>query len=98
MTGPAHTTYTLGTRSRRAADVKSPLLIRRPASVYAGWRVWARDEAKGHYVEVLEYGPTEFVQGEPQAWSVGTFETRDSAIDAASQAYRYINKNMKAAA
>ena len=63
-----------------------------------GVLAFARDERTGEYVQVFEFGPTEWVQGEPQAWSSGNFETVEDAQKWAGKAYRYVNKNGRRAA
>jgi predicted mannosyl-3-phosphoglycerate phosphatase (HAD superfamily) len=89
----AHTSYLLGNRVRRP-NRTCAILIRETGTI-EGVIAYARDERTGEYVQVLETGPTEFVQGEPQAWSTGNFETREAAIKFASKAYRWLNKGVK---
>lgn len=83
--------YELAARTRFGANITAPLAWKDTKGV-EGVKIWARDEATGEYVRVLETGVTEWVDGEPQAWSSGNFETVESAKHFASMAYRYINK------
>lgn len=57
-----------------------------------GVKAWARDERTAEYVRVYETGPTEWVDGQPQAWSTGNFESVDDAKKWATTAYRWLNK------
>jgi hypothetical protein len=84
------TTYQLGARYgfKKFSDA---ILILNTKSI-EGVKAWARDEKRGEYVQVLETGPTEWVDDEPQAWSTGNFETVEAARKWASTAYRYLNK------
>jgi len=85
------THYELGARVKLAANFTAELVWKDTKSI-EGVKIWARHEATGEYVRVLETGPTEWVDGQPQAWSTGNFETLADAKKFASMAYRYINK------
>lgn len=84
------TTYTLGARYgfRKFNDA---ILVLNTKTI-EGVKAWARDEKSGDYVRVLETGPTQWVDDEPQAWSTGNFESVEDARKWASTAYRYINR------
>lgn len=88
------THYELGARAK-LANVTAGIVWKNTKSV-EGVKAWARDVRTGEYVRVLETGPTEWVDGEPQAWSTGNFETVETAQKFASMAYRYINKGVRA--
>jgi hypothetical protein len=89
-----HTHYQLGARSNFASLTGG--IVWKKGDAIEGVKAWARDEKTGEYVRVLETGPTEWVDNEPQAWSSGNFETVDDARKFASMAYRYINKRRAA--
>jgi hypothetical protein len=91
------TTYTLGRRVRFSAKFTSPIGMTDTKSI-EGVKAWARDEETGEYIQVFEYQPEEFVQGEPQSASEGNFETIEDARKWAQKAYRWINKGRKIAA
>lgn len=87
-----HISYELGGRVQ-IANAAAPIVIRwNAANPIEGIKAFARDERNGDYVRVYEVGPTEWVQNEPQAWSAGNFETKESARHFASKAYRWINR------
>lgn len=87
----ATTHYELAGRTTFPAHVTTALAWIDTKSI-SGVKIWARDEQTGEYVRVLENGPTQWVDGEPQAWSSGNFESVDGAKKFASMAYRYINR------
>lgn len=89
------THYELSGRSKFAAHINAPLAWVNTKSI-EGVKIWARDESTGEYVRVLECGPTEWVDGLPQAWSSGNFGTVEDAKKFAGMAYRYINKGRRA--
>jgi hypothetical protein len=88
------THYTLGNLIKFPANVTGEI-VWKVGNEIEGIKVWARDERNGTYVNVLEYGPTEWVDGEPQAWSRGNFENLETAKKFASMAYRFINKGRR---
>lgn len=88
------TTYQLGAR-QTFANLTGGIVWKDTKSI-EGVKAWARDERTGEYVRVLETGPTEWVDSEPQAWSTGNFESVDDAKNWASKAYRYINRRAPA--
>lgn len=89
-----HTHYELGGRTN--LDATGAIVIRWNAqNPIEGIKAFARDERSGEYVRVYEVGPTEWVDNQPQAWSSGNFESKDSARHFASKAYRWINKGRK---
>jgi hypothetical protein len=63
---------------------------------YQGIELYARDEKAAEYVRVLETAAEQFVDDEAQAYSVGNFETMESARHFGSMAYRHINKGVGA--
>lgn len=87
------TTYTLGGRCK--FPKLSAGICWKDKGGIEGVIAFARDERTGDYVRVYEYGPTEWVDNEPQAWSEGNFETVEDAKKYASKAYRWINKGRK---
>jgi len=89
------THYELAGRVTFAAHIKAPLAWKDTKSI-EGVKIWARDERTGEYVRVLETGPTQWVDNEPQAWSSGNFGNVDDAKKFAGMAYRYINKGRRA--
>lgn len=93
MTNTTH--YELGAVTRFPATITAPLAWKDTKSI-EGVKIWARNEKTGAYVRVLETGPTEWVDDEPQAWSSGNFETIEAAKKFAGMAYRYINKGLGA--
>jgi hypothetical protein len=88
------THYELGAR-QTFANLTGGIVWKNTKSI-EGVKAWARDERTGEYVRVLETGPTEWVDDEPQAWSTGNFETVEAAQKFASMAYRYLNKGRRA--
>jgi hypothetical protein len=91
-----HTHYELGGRTK-IANAKSPIFLTwNKANPIEGISAYVRDEATGEYVRIYEVGPTEWVQGEPQAWSRGNFETEESVQRFGSMAYRWLNKRRAA--
>lgn len=84
------THYELGTRAT-FSNMTGAILWKNTKSI-EGVLAWARDERTGEYVRVYEVAPEEFVQGEPQSYSRGNFETVEDAKRFASKAYRWINK------
>ena len=87
-------TYELGARKVLPSNFTSGIVWKDTKSI-AGVLAWARDEKTGEYVRVYETGATEWVDDEPQAWSTGNFEDVESAKNAASKAYRWINKGRR---
>lgn len=87
------TSYTLG--ARKTFPNISGAIAWKNLGVIGGVAAYARVEKTGEYVQVLETAPTEWVDGEPQAWSTGNFETVESAKNWASKAYRYLNKGAR---
>lgn len=83
--------YQLGAKYK-CEEQSSPILVNDTKSI-KGVLAFARDEKSQEYVRVYEVGPTIFVDGEPQAWSSGNFESVEDAKYWASQAYKWINKN-----
>lgn len=90
------TTYTLGGKFRFSGLDGQVYTSRFDAIV--GIKCFVRDEASGEYVQVLETAPDQWVDGEPQSWTTGNFETREAAKKWGWVAYRYINRNRRAAA
>jgi hypothetical protein len=90
----SYISYNLGGRFK-AGKITDQVYICKGKNPFDGWKAFARDEEKGNYVQVFEVGPTEWVQGEPQAWSHGNFSTKEDAHKYASKAYHYINKHLK---
>jgi Na+-transporting NADH:ubiquinone oxidoreductase subunit NqrB len=94
------THYELAGRARLTLASGEPMtgaIVWKNVGGIEGVKAWARDERTGEYVRILETAPTEWVDNEPQTWASGNFETVDAAKKFASMAYRYINKNRKAA-
>lgn len=89
MSGPL-VNYELGARSRFPSMTGA--ILWKNEGGYAGVLAWARCNRTGEYVRVYEVGPEEWVQGEPQSWSRGNFETVESAKKFASKAYRWLNR------
>lgn len=87
----AHTSYELGETVRFPAHINSGICWN-SKNPLEGVKAWARNEKTGEYVRVFEVGPTEWVDGQPQAWSSGNFENVADAQKFASKAYRYINR------
>lgn len=87
--------YELAGRAKLAPHITAPLAWVNTKSI-EGVKIWARDERTSEYVRVLECGPTEWVDGTPQSWSSGNFDTVDDAKKFAGMAYRYINKGRRA--
>lgn len=90
----ANVHYTLGGTVKLAAGVTAELAWK-VGNAVEGVTIYARNERTGEYVRVLEHGATEWVDGEPQAWSAGNFENLETAKKFASMAYRYINRHWK---
>ena len=91
-----NTTYTLGARFNfKGLD---GLVYTSKFDPIVGIKCFVRDEASGSYVHVLETAPDQWVDGEPQSWTTGNFETKDAANKWGFIAYRYINKTRRAAA
>jgi hypothetical protein len=90
------TRYELG--ARHSFPTLTGGIVWKDTKSIEGVLAWARDERTGEYVRVYETGPTEWVDGEPQAWSTGNFESIEDAKKWASTAYRWMNKNRRAAA
>ena len=82
--------YQLGGRCK-CPEQTSPILWNDTKSI-KGVLAFAKDEKTQEYVQVYESGPTQWVDGEPQAWSSGNFETVEAAKYWASQAYKWLNK------
>lgn len=82
--------YELGGRST-FSKVKGQICWKDEGPI-GGVAAWARDERTGDFVRVLEVFEEEFVQGEPQSWSSGNFDSVEDAKKFASKAYRYLNK------
>lgn len=84
--------YELGASAKFGVHINSEICWNSKNPV-EGVKAWARNNSTGEYVRVFEVGPTEWVDGQPQAWSSGNFETVESAKKFASKAYRYINRD-----
>lgn len=71
----------------------SQIAVVNTGNPYVGYRAFARNK-DGDYNEVFDLGQEQlWVDGTNQgAWTRGTHETRESAIDKASAAYRWLNK------
>lgn len=87
------TSYELGARFK-SQKFTAPILWNDTKSI-EGVIAYARDERAKQYVRVYEVGPTEWVQGEPQSWSRGNFESVESAKVWAGKAYRWLNKGWR---
>lgn len=88
-----HTHYELGARSK-FSGLTGGIVWKNTKSV-EGVLAWARDEKTGEYVRVYETGADIWVDGEPQSWSSGNFESVEAAQKFASKAYRWINKGRR---
>ena len=87
------THYELGGRFR--SDTFQCATLFKATNSVEGVLAWARDDRTGEYVRIYEVGPTEWVQNEPQSYSRGNFETKESARKFARMAYRYLNKGTR---
>ena len=85
--------YTLGESHNRPGRTGEILLID-SKSIITGVRAFVRIEASGLYREVRDLTQENmWVDNTNEgAWKEGPHETRDAAIQAASKAYRYVNK------
>lgn len=86
--------YELGGRIRFSPKITSEIAWKNKGG-YEGVLAYARDERTGEYVRVYEVAPEQYVDGEPQAWSSGNYETVEAAKAGASKAYRWINKGKR---